>query len=357
MKKPNGYWNKERCYNVSKNFNSINELKNNEPTCYNTIIKNNWLNDMCSSMYRLIKPKNYWTYEKCVEESLKYKTKKELKNNSIGCYNKIIKNKWGEIMFNHMKPIGNSNKRIIYSYEFPNKNVYIGLTYNVKKRHEQHKIKGTVFKYFTKNNLSLPDMKLLTILIDSIESSKKEIEFIEKYRNDGWKIININNGGGLGGTKKWFKTKCQEVANKCESRLEFQKKYPGAYSSSIKNKWIDDITTHMISNKKNNDYWNYEKCKDEALKYDNRMEFQKKSSAYYIALKKGFLDEICKHMKTPISKITKKVIQLSLDDIFINQFNSLTEVSKKYKLSITNLSNCCNGKRKTCGGFKWKFVN
>ena len=68
---------------------------------------------MCSSMYRLIKPKNYWTYEKCVEESLKYKTKKELKNNSIGCYNKIIKNKWGEIMFNHMKPIGNSNKRII----------------------------------------------------------------------------------------------------------------------------------------------------------------------------------------------------------------------------------------------------
>ena len=57
------------------------------------------------------------------------------------------------------------------------------------------------------------------------------------------------------------------------------------------------ITTHMIKTQKPTGYWNIEKCKDEALKYTSKHEFQCNSiSAYSAAYKKGWLNEICFHM-------------------------------------------------------------
>ena len=32
------------------------------------------------------KPRGYWTYERCMEESKKYKTLKEFRENNKGCY-------------------------------------------------------------------------------------------------------------------------------------------------------------------------------------------------------------------------------------------------------------------------------
>ena len=49
--------------------------------------------------------------------------------------------------------------------------------------------------------------------------------------------------------------------------------------------------------RKKNNYWNFENCKLEALKYKTRTNFKEKSrSAYNSALRNKWLDEICKHM-------------------------------------------------------------
>jgi len=41
------------------------------------------------------------------------------------------------------------------------------------------------------------------------------------------------------------------------------------------------------------------KCKEESLKYNNRTDFRKKSNgSYSSALKNKWLEEICSHMKT-----------------------------------------------------------
>lgn len=93
------------------------------------------------------------------------------------------------------------------------------------------------------------------------------------------------------------KNNCAKVAALCSSRYEFSKKYYSAYNSSLKNGWIDDICKHMPGRSIPCGYWNKEKCRLEALKYSNRTEFSKQSNgAYTAALKKGWLDEICKHM-------------------------------------------------------------
>ena len=36
-------------------------------------------------------------------------------------------------------------------------------------------------------------------------------------------------------------------------------------------------------------------------------------------------------------------------------FESYSDAAKKYEISVTPISNCCKGKQKTCGGFKWKY--
>jgi hypothetical protein len=44
--------------------------------------------------------------------------------------------------------------------------------------------------------------------------------------------------------------------------------------------------------------WTIEKCKEEALKYEFRGEFQKKSkSAYHASIRHNILDEICSHIR------------------------------------------------------------
>ncbi len=48
--------------------------------------RNNWLCDITQHMIELVKPKNYWNYDNCLKEALKYNSKKEFMKNSYNCY-------------------------------------------------------------------------------------------------------------------------------------------------------------------------------------------------------------------------------------------------------------------------------
>ena len=53
----------------------------------------------------------------------------------------------------------------------------------------------------------------------------------------------------------------------------------------------------------------------------------------------------------------KKVEQLTLKGVYIKTFASIKTAQKSLKLmkADTGISQVCNGRRKSCGGFKWKF--
>ena len=53
---------------------------------------------------------------------------------------------------------------------------------------------------------------------------------------------------------------------------------------------------------------------------------------------------------------TPKKVACFKDDVLVKEFNSIKDAAKEFKLNRTNISNCCKGKRKTCGGFQWKFI-
>lgn len=92
---------------------------------------------------------------------------------------------------------------------------------------------------------------------------------------------------------KWTKEKCHEEALKYTTRMNFKRGSSGVYEIARKNKWLNEICSHISKNR----YWTKEKCQKESLVYKTKREFRKYSSnAYNAAYLHKWLDEICSHM-------------------------------------------------------------
>jgi len=236
--------------------------------------------------------RRYWTKDDCKNEALKYNFRSDFQKNSKSAYHASIRYKILDDVCLHMMHVGDIYKRCIYSYEFDDNFVYVGLTCNLGVRHDYHLKRGAVHDHIKCNNNNYI-LKQLTNYINVNLAIEKEHNFVEYYRDNNFNILNTAKTGSLGpGLSKWTKEKCKELSLKCTSRFEFQKKYGGAYQFAFINKFLDDICTHMKSR-----IWTKEKCQKEALKYTSRSEYRKKSSgSYSAALKNGWKDEVCKHM-------------------------------------------------------------
>lgn len=112
---------------------------------------------------------------------------------------------------------------------------------------------------------------------------------------------------------------CKIEALKYTKRSEFKKYSQVLYNFSRKNGWLDEVCSHMVFNKKlPSGYWTFEKCKTEALKYNSRSEFKKKSFvAYNKSRKNGWLEEITNHIIIRFSKFKKCIYIASFIDGFI----------------------------------------
>jgi hypothetical protein len=96
----------------------------------------------------------------------------------------------------------------------------------------------------------------------------------------------------------WNKENCLKVVLNCVSKSDFEKKYSGAYKSCLINKWMTEVCSNLPELKKINNYWVKSKCQEAALNCKSKTEFFKLyRGAYKSALKNGWLNEICQHMK------------------------------------------------------------
>ncbi len=168
------------------------------------------------------------------------------------------------------------------------------------------------------------------------EAIKEEINTIEIYKNNGWTLLNKVKGGSLGGKiVKWTKEKCIEEALKYKSKSEFRKLSHSCYKISLRKGWIDEITKHMCIYKMPKGYWTKEKCIEEALRYKSKSEFIKGSyNCYKIASKNKWLDEITIHMSSRKKK-TKWTKEMCIEEAL--RYKSKSEFIKGsyncYKMS------------------------
>ena len=232
----------QKCEELALQCNSRNEFNKKFNSAYCASINNNWIDKVCSHMIEIIKHFRYWTYEKCEEEALKYNTKKDFRKYSSSAYNVIHSNNWYHLL-SHMKTIGNRYNKCIYSYEFPDNHVYIGLTYNIDNRNHDHMSNknSSVYKYIENTNL-IPKMSKLTDYLPFKEAIEKEEYWVKIYDEKNWIVLNRIKTGAIGsGIEILTKEYCKSLSNLCKSRTDFCNKYNGAYRKSLKNEWINEF--------------------------------------------------------------------------------------------------------------------
>lgn len=303
QQKKSGYWTKEHCAEEAKKYQNRSSFCKGSNGAYTAALKHGWLNDICSHME--IKWERKWdTKAKCAKEAKKYTNRTDFQNNSSGAWNAANKHDWLDEICSHMETYGNLFKRCIYAFEFSNMSAYIGLTDNIQRRKRQHlnSSNSAVYKHIQKTSLT-PTLQILHEYTDKELAKILEKFYIEDYRNKGWNILNRAKAGSLGGKYVfWNYEECKSHALQCNTRSEFIIKYPGAYASAVKNKWLDDICQHMeLKFEIKNDS---ETVRLEAQKYSTRQEFKHGSnSAYEYARKHHLLDAICTHMTRPLPKV------------------------------------------------------
>ena len=54
-------------------------------------------------------------------------------------------------------------------------------------------------------------------------------------------------------------------------------------------------------------------------------------------------------------KLSKKVLQYTLDGEFIREWDSMIEIQRQLGYRISNISYCCQGKYKQSHGYIWRY--
>lgn len=221
-----------------------------------------------------------WTKKKVYKESLKYKTRTEFKKNSPGAYASARNHNWLMEIFLYMKEV---------------------------KRWSKETCKKEALKYNSRYDFSKNS--------PGAYQAAKRINALEEICSH-MKWINRPNG-------YWTKKNCREVALQFTTKRKFYNERIDAYSAASRNGWLDEICSHMtmeilvqeIKNSKDSNkcmpkgYWTKEKITELSLGFSVRNHFRMKHrAAYERAMKNGWLDEICSHMKEVV-RWTKETCQ------------------------------------------------
>ena len=183
------FWTYKRCKEEAQKYSSRSEFSRGNSNAYKAALRNHWLDEW-------FKERFVWTYEKCREEAQKYSSRGEFSRGNQSAYNAARKNNWLDFLFKE----NNSTNYYIYSYEFSaEKAVYVGRTVLPPKRDIEHRVMSNdIITIFAKNhNTPIPKMKILEEGISTKEGNIKEDEWLKKYKESGWTILNITKNGSL----------------------------------------------------------------------------------------------------------------------------------------------------------------
>lgn len=295
--KPQGYWNYDTCKEEAKKYESRGSFQKNCVRAYNLALKKGWLDDY--DWFEESKTGKKWDYDTCMQEAKKYKSRGEFQKGSNGAYSVALQNKWLND-YEWFDKIDNTYKHkrghCIYVYVWEKEKVaYVGLTHLKQQRHRTHMTKeeSPVFRYSKDNGLPIPDPIYLEDKLAFEDAQNKEDFYIQRYREQGYDMLNSKPAGSVGayGKGKWTYDTCKEEAKKYKSRGGFSISNQSAYRVARINGWLEEYDW-FVENKKPSGYWNYDTCKEEAKKYKSRGEFcVTNGSAYEVARTNGWLDD------------------------------------------------------------------
>jgi hypothetical protein len=316
-------WNLENIRQIASQYQTPNDFKKNNYAAYQAAHKYGFWSEISKNFVPKSKSPT-WTKEIVTKEAKKYETNRDFNKNSPRAYAAAVKYGWIEEIRKNFRPLGNRKMRMVYVYEFPDKSVYVGLTFDEKERKVGHTIKGSVFEYIKNTELKpiFKDVSLGYISVDKAQNLERCV--IEDYRFKGWKILNRAKGGGLGSCeRKWDINSVKTEAKKFSSYQDFYKNSPIASRVAYEQEFLDEIIAEN-GWKYLRHYWTKEEIEEIAKKYDYKYAFEiNEPNAYVAAKNNGWFDDVTIHMQDRYKDWTKQMVQ----DL-ANKYNTVTEFAK-----------------------------
>lgn len=205
----------------------------------------------------------------------------------------------------------NDAEYFVYKHLFPNKKMYIGITSQKPKKRWSggHGYKTSVLMDNAIKKYGWQNIKHIILYqnLTKKEAEKIEMKLIKKYKTNQRKYgYNIANGG------------------KCI----------GMHS---------DLTKQKLS----------KAHKGKSLSYETKEKIRKANSGKNNYL---FGKPMRKELKEKLLKANyKPILMFDKKNNLIQQFKCIKDAETKLKINNSNISQCCRGKRKTAGGFIWKY--
>jgi len=280
------------------------------------------------------------------------------------------------------------NKTFIYTLSDSNGIVrYIGKTDDPKRRLREHlyesKKKPKNHRHYWIMTLINKNEEPVLDIIDYVPSSDWEfweIFYISLFKGWGFNLVNETNGGetGTGMLGKKHKKESKEkirLANSGENHYNYGGKLTDEHKSNL-SKSLSGVNNPFYQKKHKEETLN--KIRKPILQYsidgtflkewisikdaEDKLKIHSISSACNNRLNSvgGFVWKFKENENYPKNiiiskKYRKKVLQFSINNEFIKEFNSIGEAESK--LNINHIGKVCNEVKNhnTAGGFIWRF--
>jgi hypothetical protein len=263
-----------------------------------------------------------------------------------------------------INPTGNYSNKMVYAYEFRDEKnnpvaAYVGLTDKEDVRHKEHMtgitregkpIETSVTKFIKENpNLHVTKIKI-TDYVDWKLARELEDNYEKKYRDEGWKVLNVAKTGSLGKSFGVSNDELKKRFDKYNTIRDIRKKDNSAYNTARTRGILDDLTKNY---KKLAVIRTDQELTTFALKYNTFDDFKKDKKAESVKVilrNRGLLPKIIELFKAkgdnPVYKkqsnrgpnvwIKEKTDQEIID--FVLKYNTFDEFKKDEKVKIFKIA-------------------
>lgn len=248
---------------------------------------------------------------------------------------------------------------VIYKITSPSNKIYIGQTFNFDKRMRSYRNldcrnQRLLFRSLSKYGFHSHLIEIIHDYVSNIdELLELEIKYIGIYESYG-KGLNLTKGG----------EGCNIEHHSEETKMKI------SYSKKNMDKTDRQIMAHFRSfGYKHSSERNEKKSKSQGgcnhWLFGKKMSdntIKKKSESMILKYKEGYVSprkgyKLDDQTKEKIKNSKSIPIMQYSNDILIKKWTSAKEASEELNISHGNINACCNGRRKSAGGFIWKFEN
>lgn len=323
-------WTPEMIKKEALKFTRRSEWKNKSKTSF-TWARQFGIRDECCSHMPKIHKNRKWTFEKIYEHALKYTSRKQWNINHKPTYEAARIYGYLDECCVHMKRQTNpyiDDIGTIYAFTFNDNTAYVGLSIKPEKRYNGHMIKGPVYKKISKGFKF--EYKIVENGIPLANLSDKEIFYMEKFKSDGYVLLNVRRGGSLGSMENRITDKeIYETATLFKHKTDWMYAHRNHYDAARRRKLLNDVCKHMLPKPigckylylirrehliKTGRFITFDDMKQSASKFKHKTDWAKEyPKHYYKAKDEKIIAEVCSHMtRKPIGcKISNDEIHMS----------------------------------------------